>query len=43
MRLSPSLHLLCSQALMGVNYVDFLSEAHRVLRSDGILKIAEVG
>eukprot|EP00055_Hartaetosiga_balthica_P014054 m.75153 g.75153 ORF g.75153 m.75153 type:complete len:364 (+) comp8473_c0_seq2:47-1138(+) len=31
-----------SLALMGVNYVDFLREAHRVLRMHGILKIAEV-
>ena len=29
-------------ALMGVNYVDFLREAHRTLRPGGILKIAEV-
>eukprot|EP00730_Choanoeca_flexa_P002108 TRINITY_DN10915_c0_g1_i5.p1 TRINITY_DN10915_c0_g1~~TRINITY_DN10915_c0_g1_i5.p1 ORF type:complete len:392 (+),score=81.91 TRINITY_DN10915_c0_g1_i5:57-1232(+) len=29
-------------ALMGVNYVDYLTEAHRVLRRGGVLKIAEV-
>ena len=29
-------------ALMGTNYVDFLREAHRLLRLRGILKIAEV-
>lgn len=29
-------------ALMGTNIADFIREAHRVLRSDGILKIAEV-
>jgi len=31
-----------SLALMGINVADFIREAHRVLRSDGILKIAEV-
>ena len=29
-------------ALMGTNYVDFLREAHRLLRPRGVLKIAEV-
>ena len=29
-------------ALMGVNYVEFLREAHRTLRLGGVLKIAEV-
>lgn len=29
-------------ALMGTNIADFIREAHRVLRPDGILKIAEV-
>ena len=29
-------------ALMGTNYVDFLREAHRLLRPCGVLKIAEV-
>jgi len=29
-------------ALMGTNIVDFLSEAHRILRPGGVLKIAEV-
>ena len=29
-------------ALMGVNYADFLREAHRTLRPGGVLKIAEV-
>lgn len=30
------------QALMGVNYVDYLNEAHRILKLGGMLKIAEV-
>jgi len=29
-------------SLMGTNLVDFLTEAHRVIKVDGILKIAEV-
>lgn len=29
-------------SLMGINLNDFLQEAHRILKSDGILKIAEV-
>lgn len=29
-------------ALMGTNVADFIREAHRVMRSDGVLKIAEV-
>jgi len=29
-------------ALMGINIADFIREAHRVLKKDGILKIAEV-
>jgi len=31
-----------SLSLMGTNYVDFLKEAHRILKVDGELKIAEV-
>jgi len=31
-----------SLALMGTNIADFIREAHRVLTSDGVLKIAEV-
>lgn len=30
-------------SLMGINVVDFLVEAHRVLRAGGLMKIAEVG
>jgi ubiquinone/menaquinone biosynthesis C-methylase UbiE len=29
-------------SLMGTNYIDFLKEAHRVLRNGGALRIAEV-
>ena len=29
-------------ALMGTNIADFIREAHRVLKSDGVIKIAEV-
>ncbi len=31
-----------SQSLMGTNFVEYLVEAHRVLRKHGLLRIAEV-
>jgi len=34
--------VIFSLSLMGTNYIDFLKEAHRVLKSNGVLKIAEV-